>query len=268
MFKNIVLGFFFILFITKGISQNQVNNYKYILIPEKYGFLNEEDAYQLNSLTKFLFNKYGFTALIEGEELPQDLRENGCLALRTDLVRNSSLFLTKIKVELRDCRGIVVYTSNEGTSKEKDYKRSYQEALRGAFNSIDRLKYKYQPKDQARPVEEDIDLLARNNNQKKEIVIKPVPQIQEDNKAEKYYTYNDSNFLIKPQTSGNYILLKKEGDKELEMARLYKTTRDNDFIVYGKDYNGNGYFDSYGNFILHRLNPATGKVIKDTFGRQ
>ena len=267
MFKNIVLGFFFILFVTKGISQSQVNNYKYILVPEKYGFLNEADAYQLNSLTKFLFSKYGFTAFIEGEELPVDLQDNGCLALRADLMRSSGLFLTKIKVELRDCRGIVIYTSNEGTSKEKDYKRSYQEALRGAFNSIERLNYTYQPKDQVRPVDKGIDLTSENNNQKKEVVIKPVPEIQ-DNMVEKLYSLNNSNFFIKPETSGNYILLKKEDDKELEMARLYKTTRDNDFIVYGKGYDGNGYFDNYGNFILHRLNPVTGKVIKDTFGRQ
>lgn len=269
MFKNIVVIFFLLSF-AKGSSQDQVNNYKYILVPEKYGFFDEADKYQLNSLTKFLFNKYGFTVFKEGEELPLDLQDNGCLALRADLVRNSGLFLTKLNVELRDCRGTVVYTSGEGSSKEKDYRRSYQEALRESFKSIERLNYNYQPKNQVKPVEKGVvGQIADTNREKKDVAVSVVPKIEDYNGVEQVYTFNNSNFFIKPGASGNFVLLKEQNDsKLLEVAKFYKTTRDNDFIIKGKDYDGSGFFDSYGNFILHRINPATGTVVKDIFGRQ
>ena len=40
-----------------GFAQKNINNYKYIIVPKSYGFLGDEDKFQLNSLTKFLFNK-------------------------------------------------------------------------------------------------------------------------------------------------------------------------------------------------------------------
>ena len=54
-------------------AQKNINNYKYIIVPTTYSFLGEEDKYQLNSLTKFLFNKYGFKAFFQDEEFPNDL---------------------------------------------------------------------------------------------------------------------------------------------------------------------------------------------------
>ena len=47
-------------------SQSNLNDYKYIIVPNKFDFLKEKDQYQLNSLAAFLFNKYGFLALKRG----------------------------------------------------------------------------------------------------------------------------------------------------------------------------------------------------------
>lgn len=126
-------------------SQSSINNYKYIIVPKKFDFQKEKDQYQLNGLTQFLFNKYGFEAVIEGSEYPKDLALNRCLALNSNLIKDPGMFNTKIKVELSDCGDKVVYTSAEGASRQKDYKTAYNYAIRDAFKSIEALRYKYEP---------------------------------------------------------------------------------------------------------------------------
>ncbi|WP_428742983.1 hypothetical protein [Tenacibaculum sp.] len=137
---------FIALFIsTASFAQKSINNYKYIIVPSKFEFVKGKDKYQTSSLTKFLFNKYGFTAFLDDEQLPKEVANNRCLTLTGTVKDNSSMFTTKSIIELRDCYNKVVFTSQEGKSKEKEYKKAYQEAIRNAFKSIEALKYKYVP---------------------------------------------------------------------------------------------------------------------------
>lgn len=126
-------------------SQNNVNNYKYVIVPTTFDFLNEPDEYRLNSLSEFLFNKYGFTAIMQGDDIPNDLQENGCLALRADVVKDKGIFLTKLHVELKNCRDEIVFSGANGESKEKKYVVAYNDALREAFLYVKELNYKYEP---------------------------------------------------------------------------------------------------------------------------
>ncbi len=130
---------------TASFAQKSINNYKYVIVPSKFDFVKEKDKYQTSSLTKFLFNKYGFTAFLDDEELPAEIADNRCLALTGTVRDDSSMFTTKSVIELKDCYNKVVFTSQEGRSKEKEYKKAYQEAIRNAFKSVQALKYKYVP---------------------------------------------------------------------------------------------------------------------------
>ncbi|MFL1011788.1 hypothetical protein [Flavisericum labens] len=130
---------------TAVFSQNSINNYKYIIVPRSYNFLKEANQYQLNALTQFLFNKHGFEAFMEGSDYPEDLIRNRCLALNSDLIKESGLFKTKLILTLKDCNGQAVFTSKIGESREKDYKSAYNLALRDAFESIEALDYNYKP---------------------------------------------------------------------------------------------------------------------------
>ncbi len=130
---------------TSVFSQSNLNSYKYIVIAEKFDFLNEPNQYRLNELTQFLFEKYGFEAVIEGEDYPQDLLVNRCLGLKANVLKDSGMFKTKLSVQLKDCNDRTVYTSEIGESREKEYEKAYNEALRNAFNSIEALNYKYEP---------------------------------------------------------------------------------------------------------------------------
>ncbi|NNC69825.1 MAG: hypothetical protein HKN90_03275, partial [Flavobacteriaceae bacterium] len=138
-----IVTFLFILFFGFSLCAQDLDAYKYIIIPSKFDFQKSNDQYQLNSLSKFLFNKKGMVAIIDNEKQPQDLYNNPCLALRTEVSENSNLFTTKLTIILTDCRNTVVFTSEEGKSKLKDFKKGHQEALRMAFRSIQAIDYSF-----------------------------------------------------------------------------------------------------------------------------
>lgn len=133
------------LFVTAfGFAQKgSVNSFKYVIVPKHYSWLSSPDQYKINSLTKFLLNKYGFKAFLDDETFPDDLGKNRCMALTANVKNNSGFFKTKNIVELRDCNNNVVFTSKEGTSKKKQYEKAFHEAIRKAFMSIKALNYKY-----------------------------------------------------------------------------------------------------------------------------
>ncbi|MFH4967047.1 hypothetical protein V8G61_02485 [Gaetbulibacter sp. M240] len=126
-------------------AQTSINDYKYVIVPKKYDFLKEPNQYQINALSKFLFEKYGFEAYMEGDELPQDLNYNRCLALNADMFKDSGLFRTKLALVLKNCNGTEIYKGPDGESREKDFKRAYTEATRNAFKPLELLNYKYEP---------------------------------------------------------------------------------------------------------------------------
>ncbi|XMO85195.1 hypothetical protein AAFN75_10390 [Algibacter sp. AS12] len=133
------------LFATIVFAQANINNYKYVIVSKKYDFLKEKDQYQLNSLTKFLFEKYGFEAVMEGSDYPEELNQNRCLALFSDVTKEPGMFKTRLAVAFKDCNDKLVYTSEMGESREKEFKTAYNLALRDAFKSIEALNYKYVP---------------------------------------------------------------------------------------------------------------------------
>ncbi|OYX25443.1 MAG: hypothetical protein B7Z06_07255 [Flavobacteriales bacterium 32-35-8] len=143
------LSFLVVLLMTSSLfAQSSLNNYKYIIIPKQYDFLREADKFQLNSLTEFLFNKYGFKAYMEEGNYPDDLKANRCLALTSNLIKDSSMFKTRLMIELKNCNGLTVYTTQAGESREKDFKTAYSEALRNAFKELQNINYKYVPAEQ------------------------------------------------------------------------------------------------------------------------
>ncbi len=138
-----LLSLLFTIFISNTIIGQSLNDYKYIIIPSKYEFLKFEDQHKLNSLTKFLFEKEGFKTIYDNVERPADLSNNPCLGLTAGVFNDSGMFTTKLTIELTNCKNQKVVTSQVGKSKEKDYKKGFQEALRNAFKSVSALNYTY-----------------------------------------------------------------------------------------------------------------------------
>lgn len=145
MIQRICLAVFALALSFNGLAQENLNKYKYILVPKQYEFQKRPDSYQINSLHKFLFEKAGFETLFTDDAYPDDLVKERCLGLTSKIVSNPSMFKTRFTVELYDCYNKLVYTSNEGTSKIKDYKKAYNETLRKAMAELIEMGYEYDP---------------------------------------------------------------------------------------------------------------------------
>lgn len=127
-------------------AQDNLNDYKYIIVPNQFDFLKGKDKYQVNSLTAFLFNKYGYTAFMEGDEFPKDLRNNRCLGLTSEVVEAKGGFLsTRLQINLVNCDGKIVMSSRVGETKEKTYEKAYGLAIRDAFVSFQEVNHVYKP---------------------------------------------------------------------------------------------------------------------------
>jgi hypothetical protein len=124
-------------------SQQNLNNYKYALVPEKFSFQKEANQYRLNLLTKALLEEKGFVVYYDNAELPLEIANNKCSALNADLILRKSMFSTNLTLVLKDCQGNIVYQGVEGKSREKEFEASYGQALREAFTSINNLEYAY-----------------------------------------------------------------------------------------------------------------------------
>jgi hypothetical protein len=171
--KLLLSGIFFLM-ISYAFSQTNLNDYKYIIVPDKFDFLKEKNQYQINGLAHFLFGKYGFNAIKEGGDYPEDLRRNGCLALKSDVLKEQGMFKTKLKVELKDCNGRVVYVAPIGESSEKEFKNAYNFALRNAFENLKDLNYSYKPNESItsltiKPVATNTSQTVAKNEVSKEI---------------------------------------------------------------------------------------------------
>ncbi|MEE1963799.1 hypothetical protein SAMN04487891_106171 [Flagellimonas taeanensis] len=125
----------------------QLNEYKYIIVPKKFGSFKSENQYQTSTLVKHFLSENGFTAVYD-DALPADLAANRCLGLVADLLDASSMFSTKLHLTLKNCQNVEVFRTVEGKSKIKDFDSAYKEALERAFVSFSNMNYQYEPKKQ------------------------------------------------------------------------------------------------------------------------
>jgi len=209
-------------------AQTSINDYKYITIPKQFEFQSSEDQYQSNSLTKFLFNKYGYTAFFEDDNYPEDLSKNKCLALKAKVNKLRGFLITKIQIDLIDCKGNIVMSSKVGDTKVKEYAKSYNLAIRGAFETFQFYDYKYEPSAQmlaTAKVSEETSETEEIEKLKKEV---------EDLKAEKNTAMESSEGGIKT-TAAKVIVaneLIKNPSKNLEpLEMLYAQPIDNGFQI-------------------------------------
>lgn len=125
-----------------GFSQSDLNGYKYIIVPKKFETFKDANEHQTSTLIKYLLTGKGFNTVYD-DDLPSDLSFNRCLALTTVLQDESNLFTTKTTLVLKDCNGKEVFKTMQGTSKEKEYRAGYAEAIKKAMRSFNSFEYAY-----------------------------------------------------------------------------------------------------------------------------
>jgi hypothetical protein len=133
----------FALITVVGFSQNSINNYKYVIVPERYSFSRDDNQYGLNTTTRMLLEQKGFSALMANEKLPPALAANRCNALMAEVVQKKGFFVTNLTLLLKDCQGNIIFKSKEGKSREKEFPAAFDLALKDAFTSLNDVPYKY-----------------------------------------------------------------------------------------------------------------------------
>ena len=145
MIKNITCTFFLLISISLYSQVEKLNNYKYIIVPDKFHFVKSKDGYSTSSLTKFLLKKKGFEVYLSNDTFPEELNSNRCLSLEASVVDNSGMFKTKNQIVFKDCYKKEIFKTEVGVSKEKEYRKAYHEAIRDAYNSMSKFSYTYKP---------------------------------------------------------------------------------------------------------------------------
>lgn len=133
---------FFFLFSIFSFSQ-RINEYEYVVIPEKFQFQRSPHEYQLNALLKCQLEEYGFKAFYSSELV--NLRpEDRCLLVNANVINVSNIFMFKVMIEFTDCNNAVVYQAEIGGSKEKDRYDAFNEALDGSLKTVKLSKYTFE----------------------------------------------------------------------------------------------------------------------------
>jgi hypothetical protein len=218
-----------------GIAQNSLNDYKYIVVPKRFDVFNEDDKYRLNTLLRYLFKNEGYEVYTDQEAFPEDLVNDKCLGLYTEIEKlKGGIFKTKMQILLKDCYGKVVITSEIGESRQKAYNDAYKEAIENAFTSFKNIDHSYNPTN-ANKQKEGTVVTAKipepETEQVNESIEKPaqVSTIEEDSSVEDEESINKV-LTARPIVMG-FEILNAKGD--IVMVLLSTSSRDV-FIVKDK----------------------------------
>jgi hypothetical protein len=208
------LLFFAFLFSGLGFAQS-INDYKYVVVPERFDWLKESNQYNLNAITKMIFEKYGWQVFYPTQKMPDELALDRCKALYADVLNESGMLSTSLVIVLKDCNGKTVFTSVEGKSKEKSYQKSYYEALREASQSVAQINYKYSGKETV-PVKAAL----------------AVPAAQQA--APTVTTNNENQLFAQPITNGYQLV----DNTPKVVLKIYKTSQQDSYTAVSEAKNG------------------------------
>lgn len=171
-FMKKILQILTLLLITFFYGQ-QVSDYQYIYIPEKF---NDQDVnkYGLNDLLQLKLKQKKFTVITESKEnWPAELLQNPCQILTADLLNTSNMFKNKLKVEFKNCDNKTI-GSVDGISSIKEFEPGMREALEVVAKQIPA----------SAPVEKSMTLKKEETPNQVEIVKKDSPVVAETKKAQ------------------------------------------------------------------------------------
>ncbi|NND62031.1 MAG: hypothetical protein HKN48_02435 [Flavobacteriaceae bacterium] len=250
MSKYLVLIVACLLLSVNTFAQKGPNDYSFVVVPERFDFQAEKDQFQLNSLTKFLFNKHGFNAYFNAE-LPNVSR---CDGLWADVQREDGFVWTRLTVILNDCNGDEVYRSSIGKSKDKEYKKAYFEAMRQAFESIEAEQFQQpEPKIYA-----DFEEKTEKDEVKISEVKESEPSVDDTSVIETKVATSEVNMSNMEFVSGNYSLLKVDDQYQIlqngnNIGRLIPTSKANLYLVKTQQFFGVAYKTNTG-FTIEKIN--------------
>lgn len=239
-------------------AQEKMNAYKYAVVPSQFDFQKEPNQYGINLLLKYKFQQLGFETFMDTDDLPFELKKNTCLYVTPNMITDNGMFITRVRVEVKNCLNQELFMTEEGNSNEKSYKTSYTVALREALLSFKEYQLDYQP------IHEEV--VDEVNGEEVDVVIeKENPQEDESTevllkkKGAKGFLYDGDQILFDKTNQLFYAEIKVISTNVL-LGKISKTSKKGIYHVFLDSKNGVGYYDETGNFIVEFLN-EDGTVI-------
>ena len=200
-------------------AQINLDQYKYVSVPNRFDFMKSSDQFQISSLAKFLLTKNKFTVLENLEKYPADLAANQCLLLNLNVEQFKGFLKTRLEVQFLNCKNQVVFKSDIGMSREKDFKTAYHQSLRAAFSSISEANYKFN---------ETVDTVWTNE---KTISVKPAEStvaVSTPMQATDLSSSKLTSEILMTQTSYGFDIKDADG---IVVYSLYQTMSDGIYII-------------------------------------
>jgi len=216
---------------------------QYVIVKSTFDFLKQVNRYKANSFTKFLFSKAGYEVYLDNEELPEELYYNKCSALHVDVKDKSNLFATRNYIELADCNGKVLYTSKLGTSKLKDYERSYRQSIRNAFFTIENLNLIYASFSSQKIENSTTENKTQELKKASEVIVNEIPTIEVSDSTTKEKKTSTTYVLTAQKSKTGYQLINSTNALVFE---ILNTSKKDVFIIKNK----NGVLSNKGNHWL------------------
>lgn len=195
-------------------AQTNLDQYKYVSVPNRFDFMKSSDQFQISSLAKFLLTKNKFTVLENLEKYPADLAANQCLLLNLNVEQIKGFLKTKLEVQFLNCKNQMVFKSDIGMSREKDFKTAYHQALRDAFSSVSEANYKFN---------EAIDTVSTNDPPISVKRAVSTPMQATDLSSSKF-----NSEILMTQTSYGFDMKDPDG---IVVYSLYQTMSDGIYII-------------------------------------
>lgn len=221
--KNSFFALFIVLMtVNTSNAQTNLNNYKYVIVKSQFHFQNEKNEYDLNRLVRFLFRKHGFRVIMEDEALPEDIKSDYCLALNSEVTARGAL-RTKALVILRNCDNVIVFSSEEGITKEKEFARAYDLAIRKAFESFESLEYEYIPEENSSSEEKEVNASEQTEEAEEEIkeLKEEIKELKEKNESVK-----ENSEIVKAEPVKAETTIKLEEPEVVTIAVVEKKIAD------------------------------------------
>ena len=216
---------------------------QYVIVKSTFDFLKQVNRYKANSFTKFLFSKAGYEVYLDNEELPEELYYNKCSALHVDVKDKSNLFATRNFIELADCNGKVLYSSKLGTSKLKDYERSYRQSIRNAFFTIENLNLIYASFSSQKIENSTTENKTQELKKASEVIVNEIPTIEVSDSTTKEKKTSTTYVLTAQKSKTGYQLTNSTNELVFE---ILNTSKKDVFIIKNK----NGVLSNKGNHWL------------------
>ena len=227
MLKGIIITLCITLsFMTYG--QENINDYKYLIVPKQFKTFKQPNAYKTSTLIKYHLGQKGFTVIYD-DALPEDLIKNRCLGLLVSLNDESSMFATKTTLSLENCKGEEVFRTLEGQSRKKSYKDAYTAAIKQALVSFDSVSYAYNGMGEGtEPItvsfKNDVKRLPENSEiPAKEVTTKePVKSTTETSLVVQEATTTNQFYESKEPVASDIKMAEKPAPKKLKIRKPTK----------------------------------------------